>query len=129
MPTPDDIERFQRDLVTSLNEINAPYKGMFLQVSLDETIQFLNGLLELDRPAIAALIANRVPCNESLANHPTVQVNAQHGGYWVGILGILNGLFGIDEKDGWGYIVAVFDDDTHALLRFVKKDEKVKPPV
>lgn len=70
-------------------------------ISLDEAIAFLNELLAIDGPAIAALIANRVPCNQTLAEHPTVQVSAQHGGYHVGLLGIINGLFGtIDGVNG-----------------------------
>jgi hypothetical protein len=72
-------------------------------------VAFLNELLEYDRPAIAALIANRVPCNGRLADHPTVQVAAQHGGYHVGLLGILNGLCGVRE-DNWGLITAIFED-------------------
>ena len=66
-------------------------------ISIDEAVGFLNRLISLDKAAVAALIANRVPCNEQLANHPTVRVTAQHGGYHVGLLGILNGLFG-DES-------------------------------
>ncbi len=74
-----------------------------------KVVAFLNDLLEYDRPAVAALIANRVPCNKKMAEHPTVQVNAQHGGYHVGLLGILNGLCGAKEN-GWGLITAHFDD-------------------
>lgn len=81
-------------------------------------VTFLNELLEIDRPAIAALLANRVTCNQALADHPTVQVGAQHGGYHVGMLGILNGLCGIDDK-GYGPINAVFDESPLAnLVRF-----------
>lgn len=72
-------------------------------------VNFLNDLVELDRPAIAALIANRIPCNQLLADHPTVQVAATAGGYHVGLLGILNGLCGVME-DGYGYIAAVLDE-------------------
>jgi hypothetical protein len=72
-------------------------------------VAFLNELLECDRPAVAALIANRIPCNARLANHPSVQVAAQHGGYHVGLLGILNGLCGVRE-DNYGLIAAVFED-------------------
>ena len=78
-------------------------------VTLDEAIEYLNELIETDRVSIAALIANRVPCNQQLADHPTVQVYAQHGGYLVGMLGILNGLFGIHD-DGRGPIAFVFKD-------------------
>lgn len=72
-------------------------------------VEFLNELLKLDRPAVAALIANRVPCNEELANHPSVQVAAQHGGYHVGMLGVLNGLCGAGA-DRYGLIEAVFEE-------------------
>ena len=84
------------------------------QVTLDETIDFLNELIKIDAPAIAALIANRVPCNKQLADHPTVQCTAQHGGFSVGMLGIINGLFGAHEgeyRHGWGPIIFVFEGD------------------
>lgn len=88
-------------------------------VTVDDVIALLNKLLELDRPAIAALLANRVPCNESLANHPTVQVAAQHGGYHVGMFGVLNGLFKTfgNEWGEWGKMRCVFDEDGF-LVRF-----------
>ena len=72
-------------------------------------VTLLNELLEKDRPAIAALIANRVPCNEAMADHPTLQVSAQHGGFFLGPLGLLNGICGI-HVDGMGPIEAVFSD-------------------
>ena len=31
-------------------------------ITSSEVVEFLNQLLEADRPAVAALIANRVPC-------------------------------------------------------------------
>lgn len=82
-------------------------------VTVDDVIALLNKLLELDRPAMAALLANRVPCNESLANHSTVQATAQHGGYHVGMFEVLNGLFKKLEKAKMRY---VFDDGF--LVRF-----------
>ncbi len=72
-------------------------------------IEYLNELLELDRSAVAALVANRTPCNTALAGHPTCQVVRQHRGYSVGLLGVLNGLCGIDER-GRGLIAAYFDE-------------------
>jgi hypothetical protein len=77
------------------------------QVSIDDVVQFLNSLLKVDPQAISALFdRGRVPCNQALADHPTVQVN--EGG--VGPLGILNGIFGTYE-DGWGPILMVVEDD------------------
>lgn len=78
-------------------------------VTVDDAIALLNEAVALDRPAMAALLANRVPCNDALADHPTIQVQAQHGGYHVGLLGIINGLFGVDDE-GKGPICYVFAD-------------------
>lgn len=69
-------------------------------------VDMLNGVLETDKPAIAALMSNRVPCTETLADHPTIQVVEQDDGFHVGLLGILNGLCGI-YPDGYGPIQLV----------------------
>jgi len=73
-------------------------------------VDMLNGALEMDKAAIAALIANRVPCRAALADHPTIQVAKQHEGYHVGLLGILNGLCGVFPDDA-GPICAIFQED------------------
>jgi hypothetical protein len=75
---------------------------------------YLNDLLLLDRNAIACLIANRVPCNQLLADHSTLQAGAQHGGFHVGLLGILNGLCGV-RANGAGFINAIFEGDAREL--------------
>jgi len=77
-------------------------------VTVDEVIEFLNEVLAIDGDAICNLVETRVACNAALANHPTVQVSPQDGNYTVGLLGILNGIFGTDE-DGRGPIVATFN--------------------
>ena len=76
-------------------------------------IEFMNDLLKYDRPAIAAMIVNHVPCNLALSDHPTVQTSIQHGGFHIGLLGLLNGLCGI-YKDGYGPITAVFSDEKNS---------------
>ncbi|MCD6220687.1 hypothetical protein J7K25_00815 [bacterium] len=77
-------------------------------VSLEEVVAFLNELTKIDRKAMQKLCKTRVKCNKKLAKHPTVQVvKNKNGETKVGFLGILNGLFGIDEK-GWGTIAANF---------------------
>lgn len=53
------------------------------------------------------MIRNRVPCNEQLENHSTVQVSQDSK---VGLLGILNGFFGI-KSTAIGFDAAVFEDD------------------
>ena len=46
------------------------------------------------------------------------------GALKVGLLGILNGLFGADEE-GWGPIVACFEDhDLTRIVRFVRSDDE-----
>ena len=82
-------------------------------LTLDKALEILNSMVEADPDAAYALIETRVPCNQDLAEHPSIQVVAQEdGSYSVGLLGILNGLFGTIEegpKKGWGAITAVFD--------------------
>lgn len=93
-------------------------------INPDEVIGFLNHLLSLDREAIEKLVEIRVPCNEALTVHPTVQVQLEPGQSLVGILGILNGLCGARE-DGWGFITAVYDGGPNGglqLVRFEKTD-------
>jgi len=79
------------------------------EVSPKEVVDFLNECLKLDRIAMEKLVNSRVRCNEKLNNHPTVQCTEDEDrNAVVGLLGILNGIFGTD-KDGWGVIVARFD--------------------
>jgi uncharacterized membrane protein len=93
----------------------------------DELIAFLNSLVAIDHYAIAELLATRVPCNEALAAHQSVQVAGAGkdvayiapGTFRVGILGILNGYCGtIDDgpRKNWGPITAVYDNGM--LVRF-----------
>lgn len=86
-------------------------------LSIDIAIERLNSMLEVDPDAVARLIETRIPCDE-LADHPTAQVHeAEDGLCYVGHLGLLNGIFGIDD-DGWGPICALFEDGE--LVRFEK---------
>jgi hypothetical protein len=81
----------------------------------DYIISFLNELVKVDLQALEALVETRVPCNEILAQHPTVQVTTTDEGAKVGLLGILNGIVGARPEDGWGYIAANFGDDGHLI--------------
>ncbi len=87
-------------------------------VSPDRVIDLLNELVKLDPEAAHALMEYRVPCNEALGDHPSIQVVQGESGLVVGLLGVLNGFFGADEE-GWGTICGVYDDgDDGKLLRF-----------
>lgn len=75
-------------------------------------VGLLNEMLTLDPVATAALINARVPCNDALANHSTIQAGPVEGSPQnvVGILGLLNGLCGVDDR-GWGVVAAVVESD------------------
>lgn len=84
----------------------------------ESAVLVLNGCLELDREAVTRLVSFRTECNRGLADHPAVQVMAKPGEpFKVGLLGVLNGLFGT-LPDGWGFIQAHFDEDSGQILRF-----------
>lgn len=91
-------------------------------VTITEVVEFLNGLNRLDPVAMTALVENRVHCNIAVADHPTVQVSTRKDedgeGYEVGLLGIINGIFGTDAK-GWGPIAAEYDEGR--IIRFVAR--------
>lgn len=86
------------------------------RVSPQDAVTILNELLECDAVAVSALVNHRIPCNQVLANHSTVQVSRDDQGYRVGLLGIINGLFGIDDR-GWGAIAAKVESDG-TVIRF-----------
>lgn len=89
-------------------------------VTVEDAIILLNEALAADQEAINALYRSKVSCNETLANHPTIQIGVRpDNNYVVGLLGIMNGLFGIDDK-GYGAIVAIIDDDTGKITSFKK---------
>lgn len=54
------------------------------------------------------MINFHVPCNNAIAEHESIQVGtyrpeSQDSGYSLGLLGIINGLFGVDEEH-YGFI-------------------------
>lgn len=69
----------------------------------DRIIELMNDALKLDPRAITDLICHRVPCNEALAEHPTIQVgrlDRRPDEILVGMLGVLNGLCGVYGPEG-----------------------------
>ena len=86
-------------------------------LSLDEAISQLNSMLEMDRDAMTRLVEMRIPTRH-LLDHATVIVYKPEGQTpMVGLLGIINGLFGIRE-DGWGPICAVFGERGEGITEF-----------
>jgi len=77
-----------------------------------DVCNLLNELLAIDYEAVKNLVSSRVRCNQTLADHPTVQARQYQGDEYpsVGLIGILNGLFGI-RPDGMGVMCYTQDDD------------------
>lgn len=88
-------------------------------VTVHDVVSFLNELTALDPAAMHNLVESRVACNDPFADHPTLQVSSRVNGdgsdYEVGILGVLNGLFGTDDIN-YGPISASFEEGR--LVRF-----------
>jgi hypothetical protein len=102
-----------------------------IRPDVDEFIKYLNDLLEVDRYAIAELLCMDVPCNLAMAEHPTVQVRGfgsmtyiAPDTYRLGILGLLNGYFGVIENGPnvmHGPIQAIYEHGQ--LVRFERTPE------
>ena len=92
----------------------------------DTIIDFLNEIARLDPAFMRALVNTRVPCNEAILDHPTIQ--AGYAKDWpseitnsldpsqgvAGFLGVINGYCGAYDngpKKGWGPVTAMIDDD------------------
>lgn len=91
--------------------------------AIDQAIKVLNRIHAADPTVMPALISHRVPCNEAVAADPAVQVGVIPAGFEVGILGIINGIFGCDSS-GRGFIAADYDEGYNGftLTRFVRLD-------
>jgi len=84
----------------------------------ESVVRFLNSLLEIDRDAISGVFLGHVPCNKGLSDHRTVQVLNIKGITSVGPLGILNGIFGVNNA-GYGCIFAITSDDGKYIKEFI----------
>jgi len=75
-----------------------------------DVIKVLNRALRKDPKAINELFKTKVTCNEKLADDESIQIGtATDDSYKLGLLGLINVIFGIDEADNYGAICAVVD--------------------
>jgi hypothetical protein len=93
----------------------------------DELIEFLNSALALDRVFMTEMVERRLPCNEGIANHPSIQIQDTRTGadtYCCGFLGLINGFCGV-ASTGWGPIAAIYKDDQpyRQILKFVRRKD------
>lgn len=90
-------------------------------VSISDVCDLLNEMLEKDYDCVYALVNDRARCNRAIADHPTIQVRYENDDYpSVGLLGFLNGLFGIRD-DYMGAICMDIEDDK--IIRFMPTPE------
>jgi len=82
-------------------------------ITPQEVVDFLNSLMDVDPVAMHKLVFSHKKCNDDLADHPTVQVEESATGQCsVGLMGILNGLFGVYDDGPYknhGIFQALFD--------------------
>lgn len=78
------------------------------RAAIRDAIGVLNRVHAADPTVLPVLFAHRVRCNEALADDPSVQVKQREGHCDVGLLGIINGLFGVDAATR-GFISAHYD--------------------
>jgi hypothetical protein len=82
-------------------------KELAKSITAEDVCRLLNEFLDADPKCANALLSHRIKCNKKIANHRTIQVQ-QFGRQRyprVGIIGLLNGMFGI-RKDGRGALCA-----------------------
>lgn len=90
---------------------------------MDAILDALNSAFAADPAAVHSLCANRVPCNQALADHPTVQVAViqaleQHPAFCVGALGLINGV--VEAATGQRVASSWSDDERQPkMLGFV----------
>jgi len=92
-------------------------------IIVNDVCSLLNEMLKLDYDCTHAIVSYRQKCNDLIANHETIQVQQYKGDEFpkVGIVGILNGMFGIRE-DGMGAIC--YEIDNGKILGFKPTPEK-----
>lgn len=93
-------------------------------ISIAETVEYLNSLLAADPLAMRAMLRTLTICNNTLAEHPSAQVWDCGDTAAIGLMGVINGLFGIDDN-GWGAIAYCIDDESQvtAFVRRVSGDK------
>lgn len=78
--------------------------------AIDQAIDILNSALEVDSDAINRLFVYSIAINGELLTHPTIQCGTKHGISYMRVLGLINGLFGVDDNQ-YGHIDAECDNE------------------
>jgi hypothetical protein len=102
-------------------------KKLKKSITVKNVCDMMNELLELDPKCINELMYTRIKCNKKIAEHPTVQVYfAAHKPTKVGLLGILNGLFGTREDGSGPICIEVEDNNNDKIIKFKPTPKKLE---
>jgi hypothetical protein len=82
----------------------------FNQESAQQAVDVLNQALAADPKAIQLLFDYRVSVGDTVADHESIMVRTKQGKHTLGVLGLLNGILGLNEK-GTGPVMAEIDDN------------------
>ena len=84
-------------------------------------IEYLNSVLKIDPDAVKRLFKHEVPCNDALTKHPTCRVGDAGTGHdpTLSVLGLINGIFGVDEH-GQGHINSLHPGDSTDIETFLR---------
>lgn len=80
-----------------MDMVNNPY--------IDQAVKVLNEALLSDHDALKNLINCRVPCNDILRDHESIQVGVNKLNIAsISTLGLINGILGIEPLTGFGFV-------------------------
>lgn len=96
-------------------------------MEITNALAALNTALELDPVAMRELFGTRVWCNQELADHPSIQVREEDGRFSVGVIGLLNGILGVNPETQAGYLAAQYDD-RNQLTGFIRFEPDTEEP-
>jgi len=90
-------------------------------VTPEDVVALLNEMLDIDPVATQLLVKQRIRCNHKMKKHNDLQINLDNNNDpKVGLLGVLNGLFGKSPK-GYGFILAQISEGGQYLKFIVKR--------
>jgi len=100
--------------INEINEIN--------EEAVERAIKVLNRALNEDCMVLSEMLLTRYRCNSALAVDDTVQTESKKGArvsHSVSAMGLINGLFGVDEH-GYGPITMIVNDEETGIIEFCR---------
>lgn len=95
--------------------LNEQLLEVALELSAVHAVKVLNEALELEPYTIQNMFKSRFCVGSGLVQHPTIQVLQEAGVHTLGVLGLINGLFGV-LSDNRGRITGIYEGER--LIKF-----------